>query len=59
MKNLSAKEQKQLREKAKKELVRLESIDTDTIQLLDRFKTEPLPPKGGRFNQRLKPPKVG
>ena len=21
--------------------------------------TEPLPPKGGRFNQRLKPPKVG
>ena len=22
-------------------------------------KTEPLPPKGGRFNQRLKPPKVG
>lgn len=23
------------------------------------FGTEPLPPKGGRFNQRLKPPKVG
>ena len=23
------------------------------------IKTEPLPPKGGRFNQRLKPPKVG
>ena len=22
-------------------------------------KSEPLPPKGGRFNQRLKPPKVG
>ena len=40
MKNLSAKEQKQLREKAKKELVRLESIDTDTIQLLDKFKNK-------------------
>ena len=24
-----------------------------------KIETEPLPPKGGRFNQRLKPPKVG
>ena len=24
-----------------------------------KLETEPLPPKGGRFNQRLKPPKVG
>ena len=29
-----------------------------TIQLLTKAATEPLPPKGGRFNQRLKPPKV-
>ena len=26
---------------------------------IHRAITEPLPPKGGRFNQRLKPPKVG
>ena len=26
--------------------------------LLAAAETEPLPPKGGRFNQRLKPPKV-
>ena len=29
------------------------------LVLAEYVRTEPLPPKGGRFNQRLKPPKVG
>ena len=39
----------------------LQSITQQDEQTTEKKvrKTEPLPPKGGRFNQRLKPPKVG
>jgi len=36
-----------------------QNLETGVKIKKNKNKTEPLPPKGGRFNQRLKPPKVG
>ncbi len=50
---LSPEEKEMLMKKA------AESRMTVSDYLANLVATEPLPPKGGRFNQRLKPPKVG